>query len=120
MKKYIFTESQIKKIIDNQLNEQTMGSATMGGTLVDMDYENVKPELISSIKTNGKFQVIGVDSTGKGIMVNGMPTAKGQIITPKTSITIPMSSYLYVSGMGLPKASISFGTNKLLFSGYVA
>jgi hypothetical protein len=26
MKKYIFTESQIKKIVDNQLNEQTMES----------------------------------------------------------------------------------------------
>ena len=29
MKKYIFTENQVKKIIDNQLNEQATGNETM-------------------------------------------------------------------------------------------
>ena len=32
MKKYIFTENQIKTIIDTQLNEQMMGSAVVTGT----------------------------------------------------------------------------------------
>jgi hypothetical protein len=45
--KYIFTESQVKKIIDNQLNEQTMES-----------YEGV-------VKTiNGKTMVIATSEMG--------------------------------------------------------
>ena len=47
MKKYIFTESQVKKIIDTQINEQTMES-----------YEGV-------IKTlNGKTIVIATSEMG--------------------------------------------------------
>ena len=46
--KYIFTESQVKKIIDNQLNEQTMES-----------YEGV-------VKTiNGKTIVIATSEMGR-------------------------------------------------------
>ena len=119
MKKYIFTESQIKKVIDGIVNEQTMGSQTMSGTLLNMEYTNVDPKLIDTIKKAGKFKVMRVDNTGNGIIVNGKPEAVGQIITPATQITLPMSSYLYVSGMGLPNASISFGNNNLMFSGIV-
>jgi hypothetical protein len=125
MKKYIFTESQIKSLIDNQLNEQMMGSVTTTGNLANMIYDNVKPELVDLIKKSGKFTVVDFENTGRGIFLSGnngsKPVAKGQIITPQTNITIPMSSYLYVSGMGLRKAVITMANdNKLSFSGYVA
>lgn len=120
MKKYIFTESQIKKVIDSLVTEQSMGSQTMTGTLANMEYTNVNPQLVDTIKKSGKFKVTRVDNSGNGVMVNGKPAAVGQIITPMTQIMVPMSGYLYISGMGLPNASISFGTNNLTFSGIVA
>ena len=122
MKKYIFTESQIKKIIDSQINEQSMGSVKMNGKLLDMNYENTTPQAISNIKTNG-VTVFKVDNTGSGIMINDKPATIGQIIKPEFKITVPMSSYLYVTYIGekgKTTGSISLGQDKLLFSGYVA
>ena len=60
MKKYIFTESQIKKIIDRQivenkdLQEQSMGSAVTTNTLPQMEYVFFQdPSLIEKIKKQG-------------------------------------------------------------------
>jgi hypothetical protein len=129
MKKYIFTESQIKKIIDNQLveskdlQEQTMGSAVTTNTLPQMEYVFFQdPSLIEKIKKQGVFKVIRFENTGKGIKLNGTPIKEGQIINVNTKISIPMSSSIIVSGMGIkgdPPARISFGIDRLQFEGSV-
>jgi hypothetical protein len=129
MKKYIFTESQIKKIIDSQiteskdLQEQTMGSAVTTNTLPQMEYVFFQdPSLIEKIKKQGVFKVIRFENTGKGIKLNGTPIKEGQIINVNTKISIPMSSSIIVSGMGIkgnPPARISFGIDRLQFEGSV-
>jgi hypothetical protein len=129
MKKYIFTESQIKKIIDNQivenkdLQEQSMGSAVTTNTLPQMEYVFFQdPSLIEKIKKQGVFKVIRFENTGKGIKLNGTPIKEGQIINVNTKISIPMSSSIIVSGMGIkgnPPARISFGIDRLQFEGSV-
>ena len=129
MKKYIFTESQIKKIIDRQivenkdLQEQSMGSAVTTNTLPQMEYVFFQdPSLIEKIKKQGVFKVIRFENTGKGIKLNGTPIKEGQIINVNTKISIPMSSSIIVSGMGIkgdPPARISFGIDRLQFEGSV-
>ena len=129
MKKYIFTESQIKKIIDNQitenkdLQEQSMGSAVTTNTLPQMEYVFFQdPSLIEKIKKQGVFKVIRFENTGKGIKLNDTPIKEGQIINVNTKISIPMSSSIIVSGMGIkgnPPARISFGIDRLQFEGSV-
>ena len=129
MKKYIFTESQIKKIIDSQitesqdLQEQTMGSVVTTNTLPQMEYVFFQnPSLIEKIKKQGVFKVIRFENTGKGIKLNGTPIQVGQIINTQTKVSVPMSASIIVSGMGIkgdPPARISFGSDRLQFEGSV-
>ena len=129
MKKYIFTENQIKKIIDNQiteskdLQEQTMGSVITTNTLPQMEYVFFQnPSLIEKIKKQGVFKVIRFENTGKGIKLNGTPIQVGQIINTQTKVSVPMSASIIVSGMGIkgdPPARISFGNDRLQFEGSV-
>jgi hypothetical protein len=120
MKKYIFTESQIKKVIDGVINEQSMGSNKQTATIPNMQFTNVKPDLIDIIKTKGVFKVIQGTDVGTGILLNNKPVQIGMDVTKQTIITVPMSSFLILSGMGLPKASIEYNNNGLVFNGYVA
>ncbi len=67
MKKYIFTESQVKKIIDNQIQEQTFindeKSAINAGTKALMDMKKIQGvDLTDRIKKYQKS--IGCDQTG--------------------------------------------------------
>jgi hypothetical protein len=127
MKKYIFTESQIKKIIDSQINEQTMGSTVQKGNLSTMQYNmvnNKDPKFVDQIKKQGKLQVTNFEESGKGIFLKGekgvVKISKGQIITPQTEITLPMSSRIFISGMGISQGEITYGQNGLEFTDYVA
>jgi hypothetical protein len=127
MKKYIFTESQIKKIVDNEINEQMMGSAVQKGNLSTMEYNmvnNKNPKFVDQIKKQGKLKVIDFEESGKGIFLKGgkgvVKISKGQIITPQTEITLPMSSRILISGMGISQGQITYGQNSLEFTDYVA
>jgi len=127
MKKYIFTESQIKKIVDNEINEQMMGSMVQKGNLSTMEYNminNKDPKFVDQIKKQGKLQVIDFQESGKGIFLKGgkglVKISKGQIITPQTEITLPMSSRIIISGMGISQGQIAYGQNSLEFTDYVA
>jgi hypothetical protein len=127
MKKYIFTESQIKKIVDNEINEQMMGSMVQKGNLSTMEYKmvnNKDPKFVDQIKKQGKLQVIDFQESGKGIFLKGgkglVKISKGQIITPQTEITLPMSSRIIISGMGISQGQIAYGQNSLEFTDYVA
>jgi hypothetical protein len=67
MKKYIFTESQIKKIIDNQIQEQTFvddeRAAINAGTKALMDMKKIQGvDLTDRIKKYQKS--IGCEETG--------------------------------------------------------
>jgi hypothetical protein len=67
MKKYIFTESQVKKIIDNQIQEQTFiddeKAAINAGTKALMDMKKIQGiDLTERIKKYQKS--IGCDQTG--------------------------------------------------------
>jgi len=67
MKKYIFTESQVKKIIDNQIQEQTFvddeKAAINAGTKALMDMKKIQGmDLTDRIKKYQKS--IGCDQTG--------------------------------------------------------
>jgi hypothetical protein len=123
MKKYIFTENQIKKVLDSIVAEQTMGSSVEQGNLTTMQYNMVRnknPKFIEQIKKQGIFSVIDFMQAGSGITLNGKKIAKGQIIKPQTQISLPMSSTIIISGMGISQGQITFGQNGLEFSDYVA
>jgi hypothetical protein len=118
MKKYIFTESQVKKIINSQVNEQVMNTLRQTNTLADMDYPGISPEFANLIRTKGTFKVINGDFGFATL--NDKPAHVGAIITPQTKITLGMSSSIVMSGMHLPEAGINFGQNKLEFVKQVA
>ena len=90
--KYIFTESQIKKIIDNQLNEQQMQSA-VGGALTSS---------ISQVVSDRSFydglvkQLRGQTCTVVA-PVKGKPTKGSELITQNMTI-LPGDKLTFKSG----------------------
>ena len=83
--KYIFTESQVKKIIDNQLNEQATGDETMKsyeGKIVSITNGVAKVEATSQMNRKKYYNVkLKVDvPVGTGVFVgikNGQPEIWG-------------------------------------------
>ena len=81
MKKYIFTESQIKKIIDNQITEQT--SESYEGQIVKVANGMAKVKATSEMG-NVKYYDIKLKvnvPVGTGVFVtiqNGMPLVYGK------------------------------------------
>jgi hypothetical protein len=119
MKKYIFTESQIKKIIDKEINEQNPMCGE--GLLKNAFINNEKPNIREKIKT-GKFKVINI--TGD-VMLNGKKydrtsVQKGIIITPNTTISICSGSGMVMSGMGLPECGVFQKNDGIEFVSQVA
>lgn len=119
MKKYIFTESQVKKIV-NRLMEEDIESAGCGQhgvpsqkslfkdcKISQYDNETEIRKLINSPKC--KFKVMSVEG---GVKLNGKWATEGMIIVPNTTVEIcTMSTYIYLSGMGYPEAFITFGND---------
>ena len=65
MKKYIFTENQIKKIIDTQLNEEvsTPGTSSISGTIRKAQTIQSNIDIIKKLKTNTvKLKILGFTS----------------------------------------------------------
>lgn len=106
MKKYIFTESQIKKIIDVEINEQNPMCGE--GLLKDAIIKDETPNIREKIK-NGKFKVINIkgDVRLNGKRYDKSSVEKGIIITPNTTINICSGSFMVMSGMGLPECGVS-------------
>ena len=119
MRKYIFTESQVKKII-NQLMEEDMENGGCGQNGVppqkslfkdcqisQNDNETEIRKLINSPKC--KFRVMRVEG---GVKLNGKWAVEGMIIVPNTTVEVcHMSTNIYLSGMGYPEAFITFGND---------
>jgi|LauGreDrversion4_2_1035121.scaffolds.fasta_scaffold07334_4 hypothetical protein len=119
MKKYIFTESQIKKIIDTQINEQN--SMCGEGLLKNAIIDDEKPNIREKIKT-GKFKVIEIKGDVKlnGKKYDMSSVQKGIIITPNTTISICSGSSMIMSGMGLPECGVFQKNNGIRFVPQVA
>jgi len=118
MKKYIFTEAQIKKIIDSQINEDFNQQQLISGSLATLDYSGVDPKLAQTIKTAGRFVI--TKGNVSGVSLNGAPAKIGSLIGVGTKITMGINNYIVMSGMHLPEAGISYGQNGLIFSQQVA
>ena len=119
MKKYIFTESQIKKIIDKEINEKSPMCSE--GLLKNAFIDQEKPNIREKIK-NGKFKVINIQGE---VNLNGKKydmssVQKGIIITPNTSIKICSGSSMVMSGMGLPECGVLQSDKGLKFVPQVA
>lgn len=115
MKKFIFTESQIKKIISHQLDEQNaMCSKNLfKNASINLSGVNHPESKIKSLIQTGKFKVTQIDGE---VELNGKPynnqsVTKGVIITPDTTIQICSGNTIFMSGMGLPQCSITYGEN---------
>ena len=115
MKKFIFTESQIKKIVSHQINEQNamcaknlFKNATINTAGSKTPQNNVK----SAIQT-GRFRVMEINGDVKlnGKLYNDQSVAKGVIITPDTTIEICSGNVVIVNGMSLGDCSITHGEN---------
>ena len=112
MKKYIFTENQIKKIIDNQLNEDFTNPSVGGGVtssisrliLDNPSYANNK-QLLNKLRSL-TYVVLTVD--GKPMKGNKLIT-KNMEIAPNESITLKPSS-------GNPRSLVYDGDRLLLAS----
>jgi hypothetical protein len=117
MKKYIFTESQLKKVISNVVNEQT----TTKGKCVESSFKNVivqdnNPQTVNKIKSN-KFKVIDIQGT---VNLNGKPYNQSSlkntvIITPETTINVCIGSSLVISGAGFREAGIVHNEKGVMF-----
>ena len=112
MKKYIFTESQIKKIIDSQLNEQHTKNPVGGGVT-----SSISQFIISnSLYANNKQLINKLRSlTYTVLTVDGKPTkgnmliTKGMVIKPNDLITLKPNS-------GNPRSLVYDGDRLLLAS----
>jgi hypothetical protein len=122
MKKYIFTESQIKKILTHQINEQvpTQGKC-IEGLFKNSFVEGSNTNITEKIKT-GKFKVTHINGSVKlnDKDYNNSSVQKGIIITPETKINICIGSSMVMSGMGLRECAIVHNPNGLQFIPQVA
>lgn len=117
MKKYIFTESQVKKIISNEINEQVSPQSNCVETVLKNSIlENKTPQLLKAL-ASGKFKV--TDIVGD-VKLNGKPydrnlVQKGIVLTPETTVTICVGSSIIMSGMGLKQCGLVHGPNGVVF-----
>lgn len=115
MKKFIFTESQIKKIISHQINEQNAMCTQnlLKNAAINLAGTNQPENKIRSILQTGKFKVTSINGNVKlnGKPYNNQSVAKGVIITPDTTIEICSGNTIMMSGMGMPQCSITHGEN---------
>ena len=118
MKKYIFTESQIKKIIDNQLNEDFTTSAVGGNGGVTSSISHFVLDNQAFSKDKGLLNKLR-SLTYVVLTVEGAPTirknnkllkiTKGMRIAPNDVITLKPSS-------GNPQSLVYDGDRVLLMS----
>jgi hypothetical protein len=113
--KYIFTESQIKKIIDNQLNEQ---QSSMGGSLTTSISQAVSDRsfydgLVTKLR-NQTCTVVGP--------VKGKPAKGGVLITqnmtilPKDSLTFKPGDEIMIQSPSIKQATVYAQNGKLMVS----
>jgi hypothetical protein len=117
MKKFIFTESQIKKIISNEINEQDQSQTLCVESLLKNAIVDGKNSEIGKILSNGKFKV--TDIVGN-VNLNGKPynresVQKGIILTPNTKVNICAGSSIIMSGMGLKECGLVHDPNGVKF-----
>lgn len=115
MKKFIFTESQLRKLISHQINEQNAMCAQnlFKNATINLAGTNQPESKIRTILQTGKFKVTSINGNVKlnGKPYNNQSVAKGVIITPDTTIEICSGNTIVMSGMGLPQCSITHGEN---------
>lgn len=121
MKKYIFTETQIKKIIDSQLNEEVSSSVSKAsGTIRNAQTIQPKIDVIKKLKSKAivKLKILGFTSdvpnsalynknykspsvvgSIAGIAID--KNAKGKIFDNNTMITLNNGSTLYFGIVGI-------------------
>ena len=89
MKKYIFTESQVKKIIDSQLSEQ---QSSLGSSVTSSISQLVSDrEFYNGLVTKLRGQSCTV------LTVKGKPTKGSELLTPKMNI-LPKDSLTFKTG----------------------
>lgn len=123
MKKYILTEEQIKKVIDNLINEQSVKPLAKGflkNLLPSTLNFSGTPDEIKKIYLNpaAKFKVMYVNGEVKlnGNYVSSQDVRKRtMIITPQTTIELTDGSSISASGMGNNEVVIFNNSNKLYF-----
>lgn len=120
MKKYIFTETQIKKIIDNQLNEEISSPSVskVSGTIRQAQTIQSNIDVIKKLKTktvklrildfrsdvsnsdvyNRKYKAPTVVGSIAGIPLD--KNAKGKIFNNDTKITLNNGATLYFGIVG--------------------
>lgn len=115
MKKYIFTENQIKKVITDVINEQT---STKGKCVESLFKDSIvdNPKVKNIINTKS-FQVTDIIGS---VNLNGKPYNQSSlknrvIITPQTTINICVGSSMVLSGGGLSQAGIVHDVNGVKF-----
>lgn len=128
MKKYILTESQIKKVIDNLISEQpkdTPNRPKFKGSLKTLlpsliHYSGSADELKKIyLNPSAKFKVM---STHGEVYLNGKYISSEEaekrpvIITPQTTIEMSGLARILMSGMGQDEAEIYVNDGKLYFS----
>lgn len=120
MKKYIFTENQIKKVITDVINEQT---STKGKCAESLFKDSIvdDPKLKNIINTKN-FEVTNINGS---VNLNGKPYNQSSlknrvIITPQTTINICVGSSLVLNGGGLKEAGVVNDVNGVKFIPQVA
>ena len=126
MKKYIFTENQIKTIINSQLNEQITNhmsnSPMIKGTLANIQingdrYLGDGSDLVK-IARSGKFKVLHIVGEAKlnGKWFNTETVQKQSVIvTNQTIIEMREGCHLLMSGAGQDEADVWAENGKLYF-----
>lgn len=122
MKKYILTETQVKKIINQVINEQipTKGKCVTSlfkNSIIDGD----NSDAANKIKTT-RFVVTNINGSVKlnGKIYDQRSLKNTVTITPDTTINICIGSSMVLSGGGFREAGISAGPDGLMFTPQVA
>ncbi len=126
MKKYIFTETQLKNVLSIIVEETTSnkggwcqpsGYSPQSSLMKDCEINSQNTIDIQNKLKTGKFKVTSVSGQ---ILLNHKNVTPGMIITPDSTIEICMNGELMLSGMGLPQCKVESGQNRPLFTPQVA
>jgi hypothetical protein len=103
MKKYIFTESQIKKILDNQINEQ---DNSIGGVKTSVSrLVSSRTFYDSKLLNNLTYKVLSIDHGTP--MINNKLITIGTTIHPMDVLTFKQGEEIKVSNMN-PKGGFHY------------
>ena len=98
MRKFIFTESQIKNILDDLIQEEINGVTPVPrfGTVATAKIDDSGRPILKMLRI--PTTILTVVSGPKTGRIDGKPITRGMKFTPQSKISLPLSTSFYTDG----------------------